>query len=184
MISNRLIFQFIISLYIIFIISLFLPIANFGIIPRTLKGLLGIITSPILHGNFYHIISNTLPLVIFLFVLNKFYPKKSLIVIISVTLICGILVWLFARNANHIGASGLIYGLAGFLIANGFVERKFIPLAISIGIITIYGSMIWGVLPSVRSYISWESHLFGAIAGIFMAFHLKDKKTPFIPQKY
>lgn len=177
MISNRFIIKFIISIYIIFIISIFFPINNFGIIPRTTKGLVGIITSPFLHANFNHIISNTVPLVVFLFILNRFYPKKALLVIFSVTLIGGALVWLFGREANHIGVSGLIYGLAAFLTTNGFVEKKMIPLAISLGVITLYGSMIWGVLPSLQSNISWEGHLFGAIAGILISIHLKNKKT-------
>lgn len=175
MISNRLIIQFIISIYIIFIISLFFPIINLGIVPRTLKGLIGIVTSPFLHGGFRHIISNTVPLIVFLFVLNQFYPEKALTVIISVLLIGGVLVWILGRDANHIGASGLIYGLAGFLIANGFVEQKFVPLAISAGITILYGGMIWGIFPSLRSYISWESHLFGAIAGVATSYLLKTK---------
>ena len=85
------------------------------------------------------------------------------------------LVWAFGRNANHTGASGLIYGLAAFLITNGFIEQKFVPLLISVGVIVLYGGLIWGILPSMRSYISWEGHLFGAIAGVAASFLLKTK---------
>lgn len=175
MISNRLIIQFIVSLYVVFFVSLVFPFINLGIVPRTLKGLVGIITSPFLHANFRHIVSNTIPLAVFLFVLNHFYPEKSFTVIISIVLLCGIMVWIFGREANHIGASGLIYGLAAFLVANGFVEQKFVSIAISVGVIILYGGMIWGIFPSLRSYISWESHLFGAIAGVAVAFLLKSK---------
>jgi len=177
MISNKLIIQFIISIYIVFTISLFFPIIHLGIVPRNLKGLIGIFTSPFLHGGFRHIISNTTTLVVLLFILNYFYPKKALSVILFTVIIGGLLVWLFGRNANHIGASGLIYGVAAFLIANGFIEQKFIPLVITVTIIVLYGGLVWGILPSIRSYISWESHLFGAIAGILISFFLKGNET-------
>lgn len=175
MISNKLIIQFIISIYVVFTISLFFPNINLGIVPRTLKGLIGIVTSPFLHGGFRHIISNTVPLVVLLFILSHFYPQKALSVILFTIIAGGLLVWLFGRNANHIGASGLIYGVAAFLIANGFIEQKFVPLLISIGVIVLYGGLVWGILPSLRSYISWESHLFGAIAGVIASFLLKSK---------
>ena len=177
MISNKLIIQLIISIYIVFTISLFFPIVNLGIVPRTLKGLIGIFTSPFLHSGFRHIISNTIPLVVLLFILSHFYPKKALSVILFTVIAGGLLVWLFGRNANHIGASGLIYGVAAFLIANGFIEKKFVPLLISIGVIVLYKGLVWGILPSLQSYISWESHLFGAITGVLISFFLKGNET-------
>ena len=177
MISNKLIIQFIISIYIVFTVSLFFPIVNLGIVPRTSKGLIGIVTSPFLHGSFRHILSNTVPLVVLLFILNHFYPQKALSVILFTVIAGGLLVWLFGRNANHIGASGLIYGLAAFLIANGFIEQKFIPLLISVAVIVLYGGLIWGILPSLRSYISWESHLFGAVTGVLISFFLKGNEA-------
>jgi membrane associated rhomboid family serine protease len=175
MITNKLIIQFIISIYIVFTISLFFPSINLGIVPRTTKGLIGIVTSPFLHGGFRHIISNTVPLVVLLFILSYFYPQKALSIILFTVIVGGMFVWLFGRNANHIGASGLIYGVAAFLITNGFIEQKFVPLLISVGVIVLYGGLIWGILPSMRSYVSWESHLFGAIAGVASSFLLKTK---------
>ena len=160
-------------LYLIYILDLFFPLSRFGIIPRTQRGLIGILTSPFLHANLRHLMSNTLPLLIMLFVLYSFYPKKAMNVIIISVILGGTLVWLLGRNANHIGASGLIYGLAAFLIVNGFTEQKFVPLLISIGVIVIYGGLFWGLFPSYRTYISWEGHLFGAIAGIVAVFVLK-----------
>lgn len=161
----------------IFTISIFIPINQFGIIPRTPWGLLGIFTSPFLHGNIRHLVSNTIPLIVLLVILNYFYKKKAVNVIAFTIIIGGLFVWIFARNANHIGASGLIYGLAAFLIANGFIEKKILSLVISTGVILLYGGLIWGVLPSTYGRISWESHLFGAIAGILIAFILKGQKT-------
>ncbi|MGK0414042.1 MAG: membrane associated rhomboid family serine protease [Polaribacter sp.] len=166
----------ILLLYFIFIISLLIPITQFGIIPRSLKGLIGIITSPFLHANFSHLVANTFPLITLLFVLYSFYPKKAFSVIVISILLAGALVWLFGRSANHIGASGLIYALVGFLIANGFSEQKLVPLLISIGIAIIYSSFFFGIFPSLHHpYISWEGHLFGAISGTVASFLLKYK---------
>lgn len=108
--------------------------------------------------------------------LNHFYPKKTISVVLYTILVGGILVWIFARKANHIGASGLIYGLAAFLITNGFLEKKLVPILITIGVSVIYGGLIWGIFPStMNSHISWEGHLFGAVAGIIITFRLKNK---------
>ena len=144
---------------------------------RTSWGLIGILTSPFLHGGIRHLISNTFPLIVLLTILNYFYQQKALSVITFTIIIGGLFVWLFARNANHIGASGLIYGLAAFLIANGFIEKKFVPILISIGVILLYGGLIWGVFPSKYGRVSWEGHLFGAIAGVLIAFILRGKKA-------
>ena len=177
MIPNKYIIQFIVLLYIIYIIDLFIPITQFGIVPRTTNGLIGIFTSPFLHGGISHLFSNTIPLIILLTVLNYFYPKKTINVVLFTILFGGSLVWLFAREANHIGASGLIYGLVAFLITNGFLEKKFIPILVSIAVTFVYGGLIWGILPSLQSHISWEAHLFGAIAGIVISFVLKSKHS-------
>lgn len=173
MIHNKYILQFVAAIYVVFFASLLLPITQFGIVPRTTKGIVGIFLAPFFHGGWRHLISNTVPLIVLLFILNTFYPKKALSVIIFSSLTGGFLVWLMGRNANHIGASGLIYGLAAFLMANGFIEKKIIPLMISIGVILLYGGLIWGVFPSINRYISWEGHLFGAIAGVLAAYLLK-----------
>ncbi|MCD8402053.1 rhomboid family intramembrane serine protease [Tenacibaculum finnmarkense] len=167
--------QLLVFLYAIYVVNLFIPINQFGIIPRTSSGLIGIFTAPFLHGGIWHLISNTLPLIILLTVLNFFYPKKTLTVILFIILIGGTLVWLFARSANHIGASGLIYGLAAFLITNGLLERKLIPLLVSLGVAILYGGLIWGLVPSLKSHISWEGHLFGAVAGVVISFLLRKK---------
>ncbi|WP_370407632.1 rhomboid family intramembrane serine protease [Tenacibaculum dicentrarchi] len=168
--------QLIVFLYVVHAVSFFIPITQFGIIPRTFNGLIGVFTSPFLHGGIWHLISNTLPLIVLLTVLNFFYPKKTLSVIIFIILVGGMLVWLFARSANHIGASGLIYGLASFLIANGILERKFIPILVSISVAVVYGGLIWGLVPSLKSHISWEGHLFGAVSGVLIAFLLIKKQ--------
>ncbi|WP_139957124.1 rhomboid family intramembrane serine protease [Flavicella sediminum] len=175
MIPNKYIIQFVILLYVIYIVSLVFPITKFGIVPRTTQGLAGIFTAPFLHGGIWHLVSNTIPLLVLLTVLNHFYPKKTIAVVLFIIVASGILVWIFARKANHIGASGLIYGLATFLILNGFLEQKFVSILVSLAVALLYGGLIWGIFPSVRSYISWEGHLFGAASGVFIAFLLKNK---------
>jgi membrane associated rhomboid family serine protease len=172
---TKYIIQFILVLYAVYLISIFIPITKFGIVPRTSYGLVGIITAPFLHGSLRHLVSNTIPLLVFLFMMNHFYPKKIIPVVLFTIIVGGLLVWLLGRNASHIGASGLVYGLAAFLIANGFIEQKFVPLLISFAVIILYGGMIWGVFPSVYRYVSWESHLFGAIAGVLISYILKNK---------
>ena len=167
------IFGFIALLYIIWLVDFIFPLSRYGIIPRTQRGLIGIVSSPFLHANLRHLISNTIPLTILLLVTFYFYPKKAVNVVLISVLLGGLLVWLFARGANHIGASGLIYGLAAFLIVNGFTEQKFVPLLISIAVAIVYGGLFWGIFPSFRSYTSWEGHVFGAIAGVAASFILK-----------
>ena len=174
MISTKYILQFAALLYVVYFIGLFVPITKFGIVPRTTNGLIGVFTAPFLHGGIRHLLSNTIPLITLLIVLNTIYPTKTLAVFLFVTLAGGMLVWIFGRDANHIGASGLIYGLVAFLIVNGVLEKKYIPILVSIGIGVVYGGLIWGIFPSVRSYISWEGHLFGAISGVLIAFLLKN----------
>ena len=176
MISTKYILQFAALLYVVYFIGLFIPLTKFGIVPRTASGLIGIFTAPFLHGGIRHLLSNTIPLITLLIVLNTVYPTKTLVVFLFVTLAGGLLVWIFGRDANHIGASGLIYGLVAFLIVNGILEKKYIPIAISVGVAVVYGGLIWGIFPSVKSHISWEGHLFGAISGVLIAFLLKNYK--------
>lgn len=167
---------FIILLWGIRGIDILLPIdfSRYGILPRTKEGLLGIIFSPLIHANLTHLISNTIPLFILMLTLFIFYKSKTISIIILSILFGGILVWTFARNAFHIGASGLVNSIAAFLITGGIVRRDLKSLIIAIVIISIYGgTMIWGILP-VKSWVSWEGHLFHIIAGIVLAYFYRN----------
>ena len=179
MTPNKYILQFILLLYGVLVFDLFIPIAQFGIVPRTQKGLIGLFTAPFLHGGIRHLISNTAPLLVLLSVLHYFYPKKAVAVILFTVIFGGFLVWVFARSGNHIGASGLIYGLVAFLVVNGFLEKKGGLIMVSIAIIVLYKGLIWGIFPSVKGHVSWEGHLFGALSGILISFLLK-KRGPVI----
>ncbi|UXX78556.1 rhomboid family intramembrane serine protease [Reichenbachiella carrageenanivorans] len=140
-----------------------------GVYPRTVKGLVGILTAPLIHGNTQHILSNTLPLLFLGITLFVFYNRIALWVFINCYFLTSILVWFFGRPFYHIGASGVIYGLAFFLIFFGLFRKDFRSLAISIVVVILYGGLVYGMLPT-GSNISWESHAFGAFVGIALAF--------------
>lgn len=162
-------------IWVFFIISLIFPGLNqYGIVPRTGHGLIGIIMSPFLHANISHILGNTIPLAVFTFVLLIFYERMAIWVLLGSMILGGFMVWLMAREANHIGASGLIYALAAFLITSGLIRKKWMLMLVSIILGVAYASLIWGVIPGVAGQgVSWEGHLFGAIAGVGLAFLFK-----------
>jgi len=140
-----------------------------GLFPHKISGLIGIITAPLIHANFNHLISNSIPVLLLSGGLIYFYPKSAFRVMGMVYIIPGIFVWFFARPAYHIGASGLIYGFVSFLFFSGLIRRDNRSIALALIVTFLYGGIIWGVLPIDRE-ISWEYHLFGALTGVFCAF--------------
>ena len=140
----------------------------FGIYPRTITGLIGIIAAPLIHTDALHLASNTFPMIFLGSTLYLFYDNIAKYVFFQCYIFPSILVWIFGRPSYHIGASGLIYGLAFFLISFGLFKKDFKSILISIVIIIFYGGLIYGVLP-VNNGVSWESHLMGAIVGIATA---------------
>jgi membrane associated rhomboid family serine protease len=171
-------FKFVLLMWAVFFLEGILPLINFGIIPREQVGLIGIITAPVIHGSLSHLISNTIPLLFLGTVLFFFYPRIGWNVFFRCYFLTNILVWLFARpGSNHVGASGLVYGLAFFLIFFGIFKRDLVSILISIVILLMYGGIFYGVLPT-DPRISWESHLAGALVGIFTAVTFgSDKQT-------
>lgn len=144
----------------------------YGILPRTLKGSIGIITGPLIHGDLIHLMSNTFPLLVLLLGLFYFYHKIALEVFIWIYLATGFWVWVIGREAYHIGASGIVYGLMMFIFWGGVLRKNPRSLAISMIIFFLYGYMIYGLFPGDEN-VSWESHLMGSIAGIFLAIYFK-----------
>ena len=171
-------FVFIAILWIIHFADVFfnLGLNRFGILPRTQQGLIGIVASPFLHANLYHLISNTITLFILLLTLKIFYPRIATKVIITTILLSGSMVWLMARPAIHIGASSLIYSLAGFLVFMGIFRRSFKALIIALLVAFFYGGLIWGIFPT-NPQISFEGHLFGAVAGIIVAYANRNRRV-------
>lgn len=159
-------------MWVVFTVQFFLgfDFSRFGILPRTLHGLIGILTAPLIHGNSVHIISNTIPLLFLGWTLFFFYESIARTVFLICYFATDLLVWLFARPSMHIGASGIVYGLACFLIFYGLFKKDFKSLAISVIIIFFYGGMVYGIFPN-QPGISWESHLIGAIVGGYTAMY-------------
>lgn len=147
---------------------------SFGIAPREIGSAYTIATAPWLHADFRHLGSNLAAFVVLgsLVLLQglRYFVKASVLIIV----LGGALVWLFARDATHIGASGWIFGLWSLVIALAWFDRSPRNIAIALAVVFFYGGMVFGVLPTA-GYISFESHLFGAIAGVFAAFTLSKK---------
>ncbi len=172
--------EFLAVIWAVFVISRFFPgLDQFGVVPRTLGGLIGIPAAPFLHLNLRHILSNTFPLFILL-VLLAGSKARTWEIVADIVVLGGGLLWLFGRPKTcAIGASGLIFGLITFLILSGFLEKRLIPLAIAILVGFIYGgTLLSGVLPQVDSQISWEGHLCGAVAGGIVAYALTRGPQP------
>lgn len=165
------------SVFILDSILNFINLNYYGIHPRHIDGITGIITSPFLHGGVSHIISNTLPLLLAMTALFGNYPKIAKRVFIYSTLLTGFLVWSFARSANHIGASGILYAILTFIFISGFIRKDMQSIGISIVIAFAYGSLIFGIIPN-KEHISWESHLFGMISGGFLAWAYRNRENP------
>lgn len=143
-------------------------LVSWGILPRSLAGLIGIPLAPLLHAGFWHTLSNTLPMLV-LGALTLAGGKKAFWeTTVTIALLSGALVWLFARGSYHVGASGLVFGYFGVILARAYFKRSVTAIAIAVVTIMVYGGLIWGLLP-LRSQVSFESHLFGLIAGIFIA---------------
>lgn len=144
------------------------PFNAFGIYPRNPETLPGILLWPLLHGSLQHLVMNTTPLLIMGFFVALRGPWMFTKTTFLILIVAGLGVWIFARPAYHIGASGLIFGYFGFLVAIGLYERSISSLVIASITLFYYGGLIFGILPT-DSFISWEGHLFGLCAGILAA---------------
>lgn len=150
-----------------------LPLQQYGIVPRTGPGLAGIVFCPLLHASFQHVLANSIPLFIFLLLLfsnSEYHPRRTLALIWAVS---GLGTWLIGRgHAVHIGASSIVFGLAAFLVAAGFYARSWRAALVALCVFFFYGGLFFGVLPQAGP-ISWEGHLCGALAGIWVARNLR-----------
>ncbi len=170
-------FRLVFIMWLVFSVEFFtgINLGHLGIRPRTLTGLIGIFTAPMIHGSLTHLISNTIPLLFLGSTLFFFYGRIAGIVFFRCYIITNILVWVLSpRISYHIGASGLIYGLSAFLIAFGLMRKEFRSLVISLVVFIMYGGIFYGVFPTDPG-ISWESHLSGAIVGVATAVDLRNK---------
>ncbi len=149
--------------------------SRFGIFPRTSKGIIGVLTGPLIHGDILHLLSNSLPLIILGVMMFYFYHRIAIKLFLWIYLTTGLLIWLFARNTYHIGASGVVYGMASYLFFSGIFRRSNQLMIVSSVIILLYGGMLYGMFPDfVESNVSWESHLLGGLSGIVLAFFFRN----------
>ena len=148
------------------------PLYNFGVYPRHIKGVIGVFTAPLIHADFAHLISNSIPLFVLGSGLFYYYRTVAYKIFFLILIATGFWVWVSARPSYHIGASGVVYGLATFMFVSGAIKKNVSLASFSMVVVFLYGNMIWGVLP-IMPHISWESHLMGAIAGIVMAINYK-----------
>jgi membrane associated rhomboid family serine protease len=150
---------------------------DFGVRPRELPGLPGILIAPLVHSGFEHLLANTLPLLVLGTAMLYLYPSSARRVLPAVYLGTGVAVWLFARGSSHIGASGLIYGLVSYVFVAGLIRRDRRAIAASLLVCFMYGALVWGVLPIQRG-VSWETHLAAALIGVAMAIALRRRDIP------
>jgi membrane associated rhomboid family serine protease len=141
----------------------------YGVIPRTVIGLRGILFAPFLHGSFVHLMANTVPLVVLGWLIMLRETRDFFVVWVVSAVVGGLGTWLIApANSVHIGASGVIFGFLGYLLARGWFERKLLSVLLAVGVGVLYGGAIFGVLPG-QVGISWQGHLFGLLGGILAA---------------
>lgn len=174
-------FLFVLSIWFVFLLqnTIHYNFLKLGVLPRDKEGLLGIITSVFIHGDIKHIVSNTLPLLILGMLLFYFYKKIAKSVFLWIWIVSGIWLWIGGRNnmnypTYHIGASTLVYGLASFLFFSGVFRRHLRLMVVSVLVVFLYGGIVWGVFP-LKEEMSWEGHLFGAIAGVLIAYNYRKE---------
>lgn len=147
----------------------------YGILPRQTIGLRGILFMPFLHGNFPHLIANTIPFLILGWLVMLRSIADFWLVTAVTMLVGGLGVWLFGSPGLHVGASGVIFGYLGFLLLRGLFERSFAGIFLSVVVGSLYGGLIWGVLPG-QPGVSWEGHLFGFLGGVLAARLLSKRR--------
>lgn len=146
-----------------------------GIYPRRIEGLIGIIATPLLHADLKHLFANSVPLMVLGGCLFYFYKELAVKTFLLIYFITGLSVWVGGREAYHIGASGVVYGLAAFLFFSGIIRRDGKLLAITLLVAFLYGSMVWGIFPDFfpEKNISFESHFWGLVAGAVLAWYFR-----------
>lgn len=149
--------------------------SDWGIFPREWDGIFGIIAAPYIHSDFQHLASNSVPLVVLTTIMMFFYSRVAIPSYFIIQFLTGFAVWLFARPSYHIGASGIVYGLVAFVFWSGVFRRNMRSIVLALIVVILYSGYFHGIVPN-KEGVSWESHLFGGLVGIFTAFLFKDIK--------
>lgn len=167
---------FVAFLWIVHLIQYFsgFDLGPYGIYPHRLFGMRGILVAPLIHADFSHLISNSVPLLALSTIIFYFYKRVALRSFLMIYLLTGLAVWLLGRSVFHIGASGVVYGLVAFVAWNGIFRGNVKSIVLALIVVFFYQGMFLGVLPNQEG-ISWESHLYGAVTGIFTSFFYKEE---------
>lgn len=160
-----------------------LDLAHLGVYPRRLSGLIGIAFAPLIHGSFMHLFANSVPILVIGTALLYGYPRSARPVLASLYAGTGLGVWLFAREAYHIGASGLTSGMLFFVFTIGAIRWDRRAIALSMLVFFLYGGMVWGIFPSDPE-VSYESHFFGALLGVLLAIAFRHRDPPPPEKRY
>lgn len=171
------------SLWIVFWIEVKfrMNFTSYGVYPREVKGLFGIITSPFIHSGIDHLYKNSIPLLVLTASLFYFYKDIAWKALLYGLILSGFITWLIGRSSYHIGASGMVYFLASFLFFKGLRSKNYRLIAVSLIVVFLYGSLVWGTMPG-KPGISWEGHLSGFIAGLVFSFVLKSSHFSRLPK--
>jgi membrane associated rhomboid family serine protease len=145
-----------------------------GIYPRAMDGLWGIFTAPFIHADLTHLTSNSMPFLLTGSFMMLFFPTVAKRAFVMLYFFTGLMVWFFARESYHIGASGVVYAMVSFLFWSGVFRRSNKSIFLALSILILYGSMFEGILPK-QEHVSWESHLFGGLVGILVAYYFKNQ---------
>lgn len=148
----------------------------FGNIPRRLEGLDGVLFAPLLHADFNHLASNSLPLIVLGFLVFLEGVRRFVAVVASCWLVSGVGVWLTGSGLT-VGISGVVFGLLAYLLVRGFYNRSWKQILLALVVFAIYGSVLWGLLPTAGPGISWQAHLFGAAGGVLAAVLLRRNRA-------
>lgn len=173
-------FVFILWLVKIFEITTHINLSVYGLQPLHWKGLIGVLTCPFLHGDLSHLFANSVPLFLLGGMLIYFYREIAVQVFLLTWLLTGFWVWCLASaDSIHIGASGVVYGLASFLFFSGIIRRESKLMALTLLVAFLYGGMVWGVFPQLfpLKKISWESHVMGLLCGVVLAIYFRKIGT-------
>lgn len=175
--------SYLVLIWLVYLVFWFLDMemSTIGIAPQKAKGIIGILLSPFAHGSINHLVSNSVSFAALSVALFYFYRLIAYRVFLFNWFISGLLLWIGGRESIHIGASGLVYGLAFFIFFSGVLRRDKKLSAISMIVVFLYGSMVWGMVPQ-QNNISWEGHLFGALSGLSIAWYYRKNPIDFIAE--
>jgi len=151
-----------------------LNFTNYGIYPRTLKGMRGIVFSPFIHGSIGHLTNNTIPVFLFVSMLFYFYREMAYQVLLCGVFTTGLFTWMIGVDAYHIGMSGVVYLLFSFLFFSGIFRKYYRLISVSLVVIFLYGGLFWYVFP-IEKGISWEGHLSGLLVGLVLSFAYRKR---------